>query len=197
MLTNHIKPMPFVKLYQFESKELAKDETLPPYLRAFFLAISRAQPNRHAEFKRGELAKLLGKNRKRNAHLDSTIGRAVEYGLLHRDSIPRCLVLTNLVDLFDKYGVGARSCRTHGGTPRPSFPASCHPDKAKEAHGLCDACYRREIRTARAQGRAPWWDEPEPIDTPELERLMYLDSVAADEPPDWDEPEPEMLAPGA
>lgn len=195
-MTNNIKPLPFVKLYQRECKELAKDETLPPYLRAFFLAITRAQPNRHAEFKHGELAKLLGKNRKRNAHLDSTIGRAVEFGLLHRDSIPRCLVLTNLVDPFDKHSVGARSCRTHGGTPRPSFPASCHPDKPREAHGLCDACYRREIRTAKAQGRAPWWDEPAPVGTAELERLMYLDSVAADEPPDSYAYESEMLAPG-
>ena len=197
-MTNDIKPQFFVKLNQPECREQAKDEALPAHLRVFFLAITRAAPNRHAEFKRGELAKLLGKSRKRHAHLDAAIGRAVEYGLLHKDSTSTCLVLTNMVDPYDKYGNGRfLPCKTHGGTPRPTFAAICHPEKPHEAHGLCDMCYRREKRRAATLGCAPRWDMRETVDPVQMEHSAYLESIAADEPPDWVVYEPEMLCASA
>lgn len=154
----------FAQLHLAAAGELSKDAALPLYLRMWLLAVTRASPNGHAEFKRGELARIL-KGSARGSNVGVVIAQGVEYGLLQGDSMPTCLHLTNVVTPWDKPGENkaALPCKTHNGSPRPTFAADCHPNKPNHAHGFCVACYRRELRTAKLQERQPCWTVSEDV----------------------------------
>lgn len=152
----------FLKVYTGHLEALAADQSVPAYLRAHYLAMARAEPNGHAEFPRGVLAKLLGKNGKRHHDVESAIQKAVAFRLLDADSMPTCLVLPDgLAAPHDRTGRAKRlPCRTHGGAPRPVRTADCHPNSKHKAHGLCQSCYKAEARLAEAMGREPRWVSP-------------------------------------
>lgn len=43
--------------------------------------------------------------------------------------------------------------RTYDGPPRRTFvPATCHPERRHEAHGMCGTCYKRWWASGRALG---------------------------------------------
>lgn len=152
----------FLKVFPPALEALASDEALTAYYRLHLLVLARAQPNGHAEFARGALAKLVGKAGNRHHDLESAIQQAVKRNLLHQSSMPNCLVLpTGLAEPWDKSGKARfLFCRTHTGTPKPLRTADCHPDRRHKAHGHCDSCYRSAIRLAKAMGCEPPWASP-------------------------------------
>ncbi len=152
----------FLKVFPSALEGLLLDRALPAYHRLHLLTLARAQPNGHAEFTRGAVAKLVGKAGKRHHDVESAIQQAVKYKLLHPDSMPTCLVLPfGFAEPYDKTGRARYlPCPTHTGQPRPVRTADCHPDRKHKAHGLCDSCYRREGRLAKAMGREPSWAFP-------------------------------------
>jgi hypothetical protein len=154
---------PFLKVFLSALEDLASNEELTAFYRLHLLALARAQPNGHAEFKRGALTKLVGRNGKRHHDLESAIQQAVKRNLLHPSSMPKCLVLPiGLAEPYARTGEEARHfpCRTHSGRPKPVRIAHCHPDRKHKAHDLCDSCYRTERRLAEAMGREPSWVFP-------------------------------------
>ncbi|MGE2728967.1 hypothetical protein ACQI4F_05795 [Mycolicibacterium vaccae] len=154
---------PFLKVFLSALEDLASNEELTAFYRLHLLALARARPNGHAEFKRGALTKLVGRNGKRHHDLESAIQQAVKRSLLHPASMPTCLVLpTGLAEPYARSGENARHfpCRTHTGRPKPVRTAACHPDRKHKAHDLCDSCYRSEKRLAAAMGREPSWVFP-------------------------------------
>lgn len=153
-------------------EDLASNEELTAFYRLHYLALARAQPNGHAEFKRGALAKLVGRKGKRHHDLESAIQQAVKRNLLHPLSESKCLVLpTGLAEPYDRTGGKSRHlpCRTHTGRPKPLRTADCHPDRRHKAHGRCDSCYRKGIRLSKAMGCEPSWGSPfESADAPNV-----------------------------
>ncbi|MGE2690333.1 hypothetical protein [Mycolicibacterium pulveris] len=145
----------FAKLSIEQCKSISLLDDAPSHARLFHLAVSRAKPNGHAEFKHGELAKFLGK---RHRDVVGAIRLAVECRLLDPRSMPTCLVVPPIVEIYDKSTRGKwLKCATHGGQPAPLYTADCHPGRKHKAHGRCDPCYRAEIRRAKKEGREPYW----------------------------------------
>lgn len=154
---------PFLKVFTGPLETLAMDQSIDAHYRVHLLALARAEPNRHAEFKPGALARLMGKNGKPHNDIGRVIQRAIARNLLDPSSMPECLVLPDgLAAPYDRTGRAHRlDCKTHGGTPTPLYTAECHPARKHKAHGLCDPCYRAEIRYAERDGREPWWVSPQ------------------------------------
>lgn len=150
---------PFLKVYLAPLENLAMSRDIPVAERLLYLALARAEPNGHAEFKPGELSVLMGGHR----DITAAINRSVKAGRLDPASMSRCLVLpTGLAQPYDKGGRAKHlKCQTHTGVARHSSPPwNCpHATSRHKAHGLCDACYRAEVRRAKGEGRPPWWAE--------------------------------------
>lgn len=102
---------PWVKTSQPGWEDRALDASLPLWLRISCLAYSRVPANGHANFTRGELAGLLGKNRQR---IDEAIRTAVNYGWLLADSCSECLLPpSDFIEM--SIGNSRKKCETHLG----------------------------------------------------------------------------------
>jgi hypothetical protein len=144
----------FSKLAVAQCRSIAALDDVPAHARVFHLAVARAKPDGHAEFKHGELAQLLSR---RHRDIVGAITQAIQCRLLDPKSMPTCLVVANLVEVYHRSGRAKYlKCATHGGDTTPLVTAGCHNDRKHKAHGLCDPCYRAEIRLAKAEGREPY-----------------------------------------
>ena len=153
----------YAQLHKYECAALAKVESVDLYLRAYFLAVSRAKPNRHASFTRYELGRLLNKCGKpaRKREIYAAIEKCVESKLLDKESNSACLVLRRyLTTIYSSNELLQNApCMTHtGAQPEPMRYAICHPTQPHKAHELCEACYVAERRAAKAAGRSPYWE---------------------------------------
>jgi hypothetical protein len=151
----------FVKLFLDEADTRAMDTSVSPHVRAFLLAVARAEPNGHAQFARGALAKqLCTPNGQPRRNVGAVIAQAVVDGLLDPVSRPECLVLTRLALPHSTHGYRRRDpCPTHGGTAPATSMAQCHPNRRHKAHGLCQSCYQLEWTAGKEDGRDPCWSD--------------------------------------
>jgi hypothetical protein len=102
--------MPWAAVSQSEAKRLATVQEIRPLaIRVFLAALGHANRVGHAEFPDQELRRLLGVEHP--ASLSKAIATAKEWGLLHRTSQSRCIVLPR--HFFQKEGQGTGSCRVH------------------------------------------------------------------------------------
>lgn len=76
----------------WQERALDTSAPLPTWQRIAFLALARHKADGHADFARGELARLLGEPPKKN-NLNRELRQAVQYGWLDPSSCARCLVL--------------------------------------------------------------------------------------------------------
>ena len=93
-------PNPWARHYQSVWEERSSNIALPLWIRVAALAFGSHKANGHANFKRGELAKLLGKPGKDGvwqqpsaSTLLHAITHARQAGWLDNASTPRCLVV--------------------------------------------------------------------------------------------------------
>jgi hypothetical protein len=90
---------PWLKVYQMPWDSRISDRDLPMWLRIYCIAFARAEPNLHANFQPGELAKMLGQEKSgelrpvHRANLRREIRTAVQKGYLADGSTARCLLL--------------------------------------------------------------------------------------------------------
>lgn len=160
----------WLKIYVAPLENLAMSTDLPAYHRLHLLALARAEPNGHAEFKTGVLARLMGKDGQPHHDIGAAVHRGIETGLLHPSSMSTCLVLPE--KLAQPYGKTKRAkflkCMTHHGERGPLITAwVCeHSDRKHKAHGLCDSCYRIERSAAKIEGCTPWWERVRVPDSP-------------------------------
>ncbi|GAA2509532.1 hypothetical protein GCM10023100_62140 [Actinocorallia cavernae] len=102
-------------LSQAECELMARDYRHQLAYRVYFAALWRANQSGHAEFRMGELARVLAG---REGGLPSAqsvtnaVGRARSLDLVGRNSTVRCLTLPH--HRFQKGGRGGRGCHVHG-----------------------------------------------------------------------------------
>lgn len=152
----------FSKVQLAACQDLANRKNNPAYLRLHYMCLAGAGANGHTPFRRGELARRLGKCGKRFRNVDSAIAQAVSFGLLGSQSHPMCLVLpAGLVDPYDRTIAGT-PCEVCAGGVVPLTTAGCHPNRKHYANGRCKSCYEVE----RRNGMAPTGAKSTPIETP-------------------------------
>lgn len=130
---------PWLKAFQTHWETQAYNLDLPDWHRVWCFATARAEPNLHAEFTTGQLAKLMGKvtdsefSAMSGPRLSNVIAQAVERKLLDETSNARCLVLPSHAWACGLKG-SAQPCRTHEGKPsRPRrFRGSPSPKRENQ-----------------------------------------------------------------
>lgn len=111
---------PFLMTMQSYWENQVHNFDLPDWHRLFCLAAARAEPNLHAEFQSGQMAKIMGRGSGRIFHpmkasrLSNVIAQAVERRLLDEIFNARCLVLPSSAWSCNLFG-SQRLCATHYG----------------------------------------------------------------------------------
>jgi hypothetical protein len=145
---------PWLISYQGGYEVLFKNENFPIYLRIYFLAMARTDPNRHTALGTGELRKLMGKVNPINGSITpidrrdigSYLDKAIAEGLLDPSSTVHCLVLPSYLVDCRRPG-SSKTCPVHSGvTSKPKKPV---PIKIKTS--VADSPIRDKSNAASAQ----------------------------------------------
>lgn len=102
-------------LSQAQCERMARDDRHPLAYRVYFAALWKANQIGHAEFRMGELAKILvssdGVFPSRQS-VTNAVKRSKVLNLIGQDSTVRCLTVPR--HHFQKGGRGGRKCSVHG-----------------------------------------------------------------------------------
>jgi hypothetical protein len=134
------------------------DQPLP--LRIALLAYGRVEANGHAEFRRGELAEITGKDRR---NVSRAIRNAIEKGWLLEGSCTECLLPPgDYVEM--SYGSNRKRCRVHStlGLVKIDHKKQQTHSRSSEANGV--SLNDTDVISHRRQSVAV-------IDTPAVLRL--------------------------